>query len=70
MAEGRALAAGTVAGAVPVAEEGGALNIDCCSSVVAILLPGMVGMRYVPSNFAIVSDFPLAYWIFYADIVT
>lgn len=53
-----AKAAGGVAAA---AEDGGALNMDCCSSVVATLFSVALGMRYVPSNFAMMFDFPLAY---------
>ena len=54
---------GTLGGR-PAKAEGGALNIDCCSSVVVTSLFAVAGIRYVPSSFATVSDLPLAYWIF------
>ena len=40
--------------------EGGALKMDCCSSVTSTCVPGG---RYVPSNFANVFDFDFAYSI-------
>jgi hypothetical protein len=48
--------------AAAVVPEGGALKMDCWSSVTSTCVPGG---RYVPSNFANVFDFVFAYSILY-----
>lgn len=43
------------------AAEGGALKMLCCNSVAVTAPAAAEGMRKVPSNLAMVSDFDFAY---------
>jgi hypothetical protein len=43
--------------------DGGALKMLCCNSVDVTAPAAAAGLWKVPSSFAIVSDFVLAYWI-------
>ena len=50
--------------------DGGALKICCCKSVLTVVVAAAVGILYVPSSFAIASDLPFAYCIFYRPVVS